>query len=393
MDPVRNPYSPGAGIRPPELAGRSREITDFSVLRRRAANGSTSQSIVMSGLRGVGKTVLLNELGTAARQDGWIVGKVEADHGDGRRPFREQVAGTLNRSLRELTGSFDVVGRFRRALSTFRSFSLRTDPSGALSLGIEIDPTRGRGDTGALDVDLADLALDLAAAAAERAVGAVLLIDELQELSIDELAAVCQACHEAGQQNAQFYVVGAGLPSLPSALAEARSYAERLFSYWPIGALSADAAVEALERPARTAGVRWEADAVDRVVEGSGRYPYFLQEFGKATWNYAIGPDITVDDAAIGLEAGMRSLDHGFFLSRWNRATPAERDYMRAMAVDQDGPSSSGDVARRLGREPTSVGPTRAGLIHKGLVYSPERGLIDFTVPGMADFIGRRRDD
>ncbi|MHB8296375.1 MAG: ATP-binding protein [Acidimicrobiales bacterium] len=389
MDPVLNPYSPGAGLRPPQLAGRDREILDFATLRHRAAEHRSSRSVVMSGLRGVGKTVLLNELATSARSDGWIVGKIEADRDD-ERSFREQVAGTLNRALREAKGSWDIAGRWHRALSTFKSFSLRTDPSGSLSIGVEIDPERGRGDTGALETDLADLTLDLAAAVADRGMGAVLFIDELQDLTRRDLAAVCHACHEAGQRNAQFYVIGAGLPSLPGALADARSYAERLFDYWSIGALDATSAADALVRPAADVGVGWDEDAVNTLVEHSAGYPYFLQEFGKAAWDFAAGPQVSADDAAVGIQVGTMSLDRGFFTSRWERATPTERDYMRAMADDGDGPSQSGEIARRLGKRSTSVGPTRSGLIHKGLVYAPEHGLISFTVPGMADFITRQ---
>lgn len=344
----------------------------------------------MTGLRGVGKTVLLNELAAAAGRDGWIVAKVEADRGDNRRSFREQVARSLNRSLREVTGSHEMAVRLRHALSTFKAFSLRTDPSGGLAIGIEIDPGRGRGDTGALEVDLADLALDLSSAAMGRGAGVVLFVDELQDLDLDELGALCQACHEAGQRNAQFYLVGAGLPSLPGLLADARSYAERLFDYWPIGALSPQAAADAIVRPAHNAGAEWGVGAVELLVDRSAGYPYFLQEFGKATWGFAPAPTFTLADAEAGVQAGTESLDHGFFRSRWDRATPAERDYMRAMAEDGDAPSQSGEVARRLRRRPNLVGPLRANLIRKGLVYAPEHGAIAFTVPGMATFIARQ---
>jgi hypothetical protein len=392
MDPVANPYSPGAGLRPPELAGRDGEIARFEILRRRAQRGLTSRSIVMTGLRGVGKTVLINELAAHARHEGWIVGKVEADRGSGGRPFRVQVARTLNRALREATGASDVAGRVRRALATFKSFSLRTDASGGLAIGIEIDPEQGRADTGSLDIDLTDLGIDLAAAAAELGVGAALFIDEMQDLTLEELGAICQACHEGGQQDAQFYVVGAGLPSLPSVLADARSYAERLFDFWPIGALEPPDAAAALTRPASEVGVQWVEEAVTIVVEGSDGYPYFLQEFAKAAWDLAPGPAIRPADATAGIQAGTDNLDHGFFRSRWERATPAERDYMRAMAVDANGAVQSGEVARRLGKGLKSVAPSRAALIHKGLVYAPQHGLIAFTVPGMADFINRQPD-
>lgn len=292
--------------------------------------------------------------------------------------------------LREAAHSSPIADKFRPALATFKSFSLRTDSSGGLAIGIEIDPERGRADTGSLQTDLTDLGIDLAASASDLDGGAALFIDEMQDLAIDELAAVCQACHEAGQREAQFYVVGAGLPSSPGVLAEARSYADRLFDYWPIDALAEADASAALTRPATEAGVSWDDAAVDTIVERSAGYPYFLQEFGKATWDYAPGPSITTEDAVAGIRAGTDSLDHGFFRSRWERATPGERDYMRAMGVDGDGPSQSGEVARRLGKKSTAVGPTRAQLIYKGLSYAPERGVIAFTVPGMADFIARQ---
>lgn len=359
----------------------------------RAASGFTSRSVILTGLRGVGKTVLLNELADRARRSGWIVGKVEADSSDRGRPFRQQVAQTLNRALREATGSWGLGERVRRALGTFKSFSMRTDPSGGLSIGIEVEAERGRGDTGALDTDLADLALDLSDTAFHFGSGVALFVDEMQELHESELAAVCQACHEVGQRDAQFYVVGAGLPSLPRVLAEARSYAERLFQYWPIGALDSEDASLALTKPAIEAGVTWNERAVREIVLRSAGYPYFLQEFGKAAWDFAPGPDITFQDAKTGIQAGTASLDQGFFLSRWERAAPTEREYMRAMATDGDGPSQSGEVARRLGKKATAVGPTRANLIFKGLVYAPEHGVIAFTVPGMADFITRQPAD
>jgi AAA ATPase domain len=390
MNPVLNPYSPGAGLRPRELAGRDGEIELFDVLRERATSQLTSRSVVMTGLRGVGKTVLLNELANRARGDGWIVAKAEAERGDGGRPFRQQVARALNRALREATGSWRVGDRVHRALATFKSFSLHADPSGGMAIGIEVDPDRGRADTGSLETDLTDLVLDLADAASESGTGVGLFIDEMQDLTEAELTAVCQACHEAGQRDAQFYVVGAGLPSLPRVLAEARSYAERLFEYWPIGALGpADASI-ALTRPAADVDVTWNDDAVLAVVNDSAGYPYFLQEFGKAAWDYAPGPAITRSDAAVGIRAGTESLDHGFFRSRWERVNASERAYMRAMADDDDGPSQSGEVAQRLGKRATAVAPTRATLIHKGLIYAPQHGLIAFTVPGMAGFIKRQ---
>ena len=394
MDAVTNPYSPGAGLRPPELAGRDADIESFETLLARTAAGRASQSVVLTGLRGVGKTVLLHDLADRARRRGWVLAQVEARADDDGRAgsFRHKMARGLNQSLRQATGRWGVGERVRAALATFKSFALKTDPSGNLSLGIEIDPQRGRADTGSLDLDVSELAFDLAESAADHGVGVVLFIDEMQDLDGDELAALASACHEAGQRSLPFYVVGAGLPSLPGVLAEARSYAERLFAYRPVGALDRDAATLALTRPAEHEHVTWAPEAVSLVLDASAGYPYFLQEFAKATWDFAVGPDIGPADADIGVRVGRDKLDAGFFRSRWNRATPGERDYLRAMATDGDGPSSSGEVARRLNKTVQQVGPPRANLIHKGLVYAPEHGLIAYTVPGMAHFINRQED-
>lgn len=395
MDAVTNPYSPGAGLRPPELAGRDADIESFETLLARAAAGRASQSVVLTGLRGVGKTVLLHDLADRARVRGWVLAQVEARADDDGRAgsFRHKMARGLNQSLRQATGRWGVGDKLRAALATFKSFALKTDPSGNLSLGIETDPQRGRADTGSLDLDVSELALDLAESAADQGVGVVLFIDEMQDLDGEELAALASACHEAGQRSLPFYVVGAGLPSLPGILAEARSYAERLFAYRPVGALDRDAATLALTRPADTERVTWTPEAVSLILEASAGYPYFLQEFAKAAWDFAVGPDIGPADAEIGIQVGRDKLDAGFFRSRWNRATPGERDYLRAMAADGDGPSSSGEVARRLGKtRAQQVGPPRAKLIHKGLVYAPEHGLIAYTVPGMAHFINRQND-
>ena len=389
MDPVRNPYSPGAGLRPAELAGREREIAQFDVLRARARQQRISQSMVLTGLRGVGKTVLLNELANAARADGWIVARVEAESRDARTPFRNQVAASLNVSLRSLQGKSAKGSLRERAMRTFKSFSLTASPDGTLSVGIELEPDRGRGDTGSLPADLTDLALDLGDAAIELDCGAAVFVDEMQHLTIDELAAICQACHEAGQHNKPFFVIGAGLPNLPGVLAEARSYAERLFLYTTIGPLGEQQASDAITKPSASEGVEWTGDAVRAVLDAARGYPYFLQEFGAAAWDAAGGTTIELADAVEGIRIGTARLDAGFFRARWERATPGERDYLAAMAADGDVPSSSGEIASRLGKQINQLGPTRAKLISKGLLYAPEYGVIAFTVPGMADFITR----
>jgi type II secretory pathway predicted ATPase ExeA len=390
VDPVRNPYSPGAGLRPFELAGRDKEIAKFEVLRARARQRRNDQSIVFYGLRGVGKTVLLNELADAARHDGWIDAKVEAYGSGARSPFRTQIAQSLNVALRRVQGKSAKGSRMKAALRTFKSFSLKAAPDGTLSVGIEIEADAGRADTGSLQADLTDLALDLGDAAIELDCGVALFIDEMQDLKAEELAAICQACHEAGQQNKPFFVIGAGLPNLPGILAEARSYAERLFQYATLGPLPPAEAAVALTRPAQNERVKWTDQAVDIVVAAANGYPYFLQEYGSAAWDVAASSPIDHADAVEGIRIGKARLDDGFFRSRWERATPGEREYLSAMAVDGDQPSQSGEVARRLSKMPTQLGPVRAKLISKGLVFAPAHGAIAFTVPGMAEFIARQ---
>ncbi len=389
MDPRTNPYSPGAGVRPAELAGRVAELEAFDVMAARAIAHRPAQSIVFYGLRGVGKTVLLNELLGSARQAGWICAMVEADTGSERTPFRAQVSSALSTSLRQVQGRVGLGERFRAALQTFKSFSLTASPDGALSIGIDVDPQRGRGDTGSILADLTDLAIDLGEAALDLGTGAALFIDEMQHLELEELGAICQACHQATQRNLPFFVIGAGLPNLPGLLAQAKSYSERLFQYMRVDRLDDAAALSALTRPADVEGVEWQPDAARQVLTASAGYPYFIQQYGQTTWDAAIGSPINASDVAEGIRVGRERLDNGFFRARWERATPAERDYLAAMAVDGDGPSSTGEVAGRLGKKPTSLGPIRAKLIAKGLVYPPEHGQIAFTVPGMAAFIRR----
>lgn len=392
MDAISNPYQPGAGLRPPELAGREVELQDFDTLLGRAEAHRQSQSIVLTGLRGVGKTVLLNEFANRARRRGWIVVQLEARREDetGNTLFRGRLAQALNTSLREVTGSWGIGERFRDALGVFRSFSLSAGPFA--SIGIEVEPRSGVADSGDLSIDLAELARHLALAADERDVGVVVLIDEMQDVDLADLGALCGANHEAGQRGLPFYVAGAGLPSLPGRLSEARSYAERLFTYRVAGPLTNAAASDAVVLPASHEHVMWDDTAVEVVIRSSKGYPYFIQEFAKAAWNRASDARITLDDAEYGVRTGLQLLDAGFFQSRWTRATPAERSYLSAMALDRGLPSSSTEIATRIGKKPTSVGPMRANLIYKGLVFAPEHGLIAFTVPGMAEFIERQAD-
>jgi hypothetical protein len=319
MDAVQNPYSPGAGRRPPELAGRDPELRRFQVVLGRLEGGLADRGLMLTGLRGVGKTVLLNEFRGRAEQQGWIVAKVEAGEG---RTFGALLAQALNQALRSASGRHGTGGRLRRALAVFKAFSLKIAPDGSLALGIDIDPAAARAATGDLELDLSELALDLGETAGEFGVGVLVLVDEMQDLERVELAAVAAAAHETGQRELPFVVVGAGLPGLPVALTEAKSYSERLFEYRTIGSLDADAASVALIRPAEARGVHWSAPAAERVLSVSAGYPYFLQVYGKASWDYAESSPIDVEDASVGIAAGQTELDVGFYGSRWERATP-----------------------------------------------------------------------
>lgn len=397
MDPVANPYAPGAGRTPAALVGRDRQREAWRVGLDRVERGRTAQPVVLYGLRGVGKTVLLSSFRTAAAQRGWVVAQVEAGAGSGGgggagggAGLRGAVGEALHAPLVDLARP-RAGRRLLAALRTALSFKASYDTAGTWNFGVDLGEVGGGGaDTGVLEADLAKLVRDVAAGAAEEGGGLALLVDEAQDATPAELAALCAVAHAAGQQDWPVLVALAGLPSLPRVLAEAKSYAERLFVYERIEQLTPDAAVEALVAPAVAEGVHWTDGAVELVVAATGGYPYFLQQFGQECWNEAEGDTIAHADARVGAARGRAALDDGFFRSRWDRATGAEQAYLRAMARDGDAGTPSGEVAARLGRRVASLGPARASLIAKGLVYAPEHGVVAFTVPGMADFIERQ---
>jgi len=386
MDERNNPYSPGAGLRPAAFVGRDAELQDWSVALDRIENARSARPVVLHGLRGVGKTVLLGEFHQQAEDHKWVSVMIEANTG---RTLREALARALYPVVRELVRP-KAGDKLKKALATFKAFSVKVDASGAWSFGLDVAPAQGRGDSGELETDLSELIKDLAEAAQEQNRGLAILIDEAQDLNNDELKALCAICHQGGQRGWPFLLALAGLPNLPKVLSEAKSYAERLFTYREITQLQQDAARQALTEPAAGEGVSWEEAAVSYVVKEARSYPYFLQEYGQATWNAAGGTTLTYDDARVGAVSGQAHLDAGFYRARWERAAPAQRAYLQAMAQDGDGPSQSGEVAARLGKTPTGVGPIRDSLIKKGLIYSPEHGQIAYTVPGMADFIARQ---
>jgi len=387
MDPALNPYAPGAGQRPPELAGRAAELAGLEVTIERLAAGRADRGIVLTGLRGVGKTVLLEEFRASAERQGWLSAFVEADPG---RPFRLLLARALTGSLRAASLRRRSSARLRNALRAFRSFSLTASPDGSIGVGIDLEPLDGRADSGELELDLSELLVDLGEAAAEFGAGVLVLVDEMQEVPRADLAALAGATHQTNRLGLPVAVCGAGLPNLPGVLTEAKTYAERLFAYRRIGALEEAEAAEALRRPAAALGVTWQLSALDLAVKSAKGYPYFLQVLGKAIWETAPpGEAISAVDAQYGIEAAQVDLRESFYGPRWERAAPAQQAYLTAMAAeaDTDGTAPSGAIADRLGRSQKQLSATRERLIRQGLIYASGRGQVAFALPGMAEFI------
>ena len=391
MDQVSNPFRPGAGRRPPLLAGREAILQAFEVVRRRAEEfGEGDRSWVLNGLRGVGKTVLLTELLTQVSERGWITAKVEAGP---TVPLSQALSQALVRGMRTATGRH-AEPRMRRLLGVFKAFSVKVDPDGGVGFGFDVEPIRGVADSGRFADDLTALFEVLGETARELAVGVLILVDELQEATAADLGAINAAIHHIGQADTPLPLVfvGAGLPSLPAQLADATSYAERLYDYQPVGLLDTEASRRALVVPCQQRGADWEPDALEIAVREAGGYPYFLQSIGKHVWDNSRTRTIGDDDANVGLAAARREVDDGLYRSRWERATPAQRDLLRVMAKAGSGRSPSvAELAKAMGKARTSdLSVARNELIKKGLIYSPQRGLLAFTVPGMDQFIDRQ---
>ena len=392
VDPVANPYRPGAGRRPPVLAGREPILDAFAVVRRKAGEyGEGDRGCILNGLRGVGKTVLLNELLAQVSGAGWIAAKVEATPGT---PLSVALSHALIKSMRTATGRHPEP-KLKRLLGVFKAFSLKFNPAtGMVSLGADVDVVSGIADSGRFADDLAALFEILGETSRDLGIGTLILVDELQEATAEELTAVNTAVHQLGQESEPLPVtfVGAGLPSLPARLADATSYAERLYDYRPIGLLQADAARNALAGASRQLGVDWADDALDTALGLARGYPYFLQAVGKHVWDVARTSPIIVDDVEVGGQLARGEVDEGLYRSRWERATPAQRELLRALGdVGGEAPVTMADLVAATGKRRVSdLSVARNELIKKGLVYAPERGLLAFTVPGMSEFIARQ---
>jgi hypothetical protein len=390
MLPEQNPYSPGSGRRPPELVGRIGELEAFDTLRARVTNGLGDRGVVLTGLRGVGKTVLLNEMHRMADSFEWLTVRIEARRDEaGAKAVRRALARELVVSARRLART-SLTTRMREALGTISSFNAKVGATG-IELGVEL--SKGRADSGDAEVDLLELVEDVSTALGERRRAFGVFVDEMQDLDAETMGALIAAQHAANQRDWPFYIIAAGLPNLPRVLTETRSYAERLFNYRQIGKFGREDAAQALREPAERLGAEYAPNALEILLDAAGGYPYFIQEYGQAAWNLASDRLVTDADATAAVQYGTEQLDAGFFRSRWQRATRSERRMLHAMAADGEGPSPTSLVAQRMGIQPSSLGPYRAALITKGLVYAPEHGQIAFTVPGMAGYVDRHHDE
>ncbi|MEO5663471.1 MAG: ATP-binding protein [Nocardioides sp.] len=394
MDPIRNPYAPGAGQRPPELAGRDEQLRAFDVVLERVVKGRPERSLVLTGLRGVGKTVLLNALRSAAVRRRWGTGKLEARPDQG---LRRPLSSALHQAVRELGHTdADSVDHVLGVIKAFahRDAGARAKLKDQWSPGIDAPVVRGRADSGDIEIDLVELFTDVGGLAADVGKGIAVFIDEMQDLGPDDVSALCAACHEISQTGLPVIVVGAGLPHLPAVLSASKSYSERLFSYQRIDRLARDAADLALTAPAEDEEVAFTADALEAMYAATGGYPYFIQAYGKAVWDRAPRSPITLDDVLVATPEAESELAVGFFGSRYERATPGEREYLRAMAdvaaaseePDVDAVPTA-DVAAFLDKKPQSLSPARDALLKKGLIYSGERGRIAFTVPHFGRYL------
>ncbi|HVW11211.1 MAG TPA: ATP-binding protein [Bryobacteraceae bacterium] len=387
MDPIRNPYAPGAGSPPPELAGRSDIRKDLGIRLERLRLGRPSKSMLMVGLRGVGKTVLLDQMRRDADSDGIQTVRIEAPEG---RSLPALLAPALRLALLQLSKRESAKEFAVRGLKALAGFARKLKVKfHDIEVGLDYEPEPGLADNGDLEIDLGTLLEQVGAAARAADTAVVLFIDELQYVEEPEMAALVSAIHRCSQDQLPVTVVGAGLPQLRARMGQAKSYAERLFDFPEIGPLSPEYAREAIELPAKDEGVSIDKDATDLIVEKTQCYPYFLQEWGKHTWDVALASPIRREDVVKASDEAVAALDESFFRVRFDRLTPTEKKYLRAMAELGPGPHRSGDIAVQLKRGVTSLGPTRAGLIAKGMIWSPTHGDTAFTVPLFDEFMKR----
>lgn len=387
MDRTQNPFSPGAGAPPPELVGRDPILEDAQVLMRRIKRKRPEKSLLLTGLRGVGKTVLLNEIERMARDEGYRTISIEAHEDKALGPM---IAPHLWKLLFELNRVSGLGNKVKRSLSVLRSFiSALKVTINEITIGLDIEPERGAADSGDLEFDLPNLFVAIAEAAEERQSAIAILVDEIQYLSQTELSALIMAMHKIQQRQLPLILLGAGLPILPGLAGDSKSYAERLFSFPNIGELSVIDAARALQDPALEEGVIFEPSALAEIFRLTMGYPYFLQEWGYQTWNHAQGSPITLQTVQNATDLVIKRLDDNFFRVRFDRLIPSEKSFLRHMAELDSAPYKIGDIAELLKIKVTSLASVRANLIKKGMIYSPAYGELSFTVPLFDEFMKR----
>lgn len=389
MDPIRNPYAPGAGTPPPELAGRADIIDAARIAMLRTASGRPTQSQILVGLRGVGKTVLLSRIREICEAEKYRAIPIEATDG---KSLPDLIIPAIRQTLFSLDAISKTKNKLKQAFRVLKSF-ISTFKVSYGDFELTIDPERGVADSGDLEVDLPSLMRHFGEAAKDAGVVVVFLIDEMQYLKEKEFSAFISAMHLVNQYSLPIILVGAGLPQILALAGNAKSYAERLFTYPSIGALSEADAERALLVPANQEGVRFEPEAVRRIIGVTKRYPYFLQQWAHDAWNIASGDVIGLQDVETANTVSIDKLDRSFFKVRFDRCTPAEKRYMRALAESGSGPMRSGNIAELLGMKVTSVAPIRGSLIRKGMVYSPAHGETEFTVPLFDEYMKRVMPD
>lgn len=387
MDPVRNPFVPGAGSPPPALAGRADILEQARITLARVAQGRSAKSLMLVGLRGVGKTVLLNRVHEMAEAEGYQALMIET-------PETKRLASLLVPPLRSLLFRLDrlenISEQVKRAMRVLKSFAGAVSLKyGEVEIGLDVDPERGTADSGDIESDLAELFVAVAEAAKSRGTAVAIIIDELQYLTEDELSAVIMALHRVSQRQLPLVLIGAGLPQLVGLAGRSKSYAERLFDYPVVGALSRVDAILALAEPMRREDAEFQPEALDEIIRLTQGYPYFLQEWGYHAWNLSADRVISDEDVYRATRAAIANLDQSFFRVRLDRLTPREKAYLRAMAELGPGPHRSGDIAEKMGAAVASVAPLRGGLIKKGMIYSPTHGDTAFTVPLFDQFMRR----
>lgn len=385
MDPIRNPFAPGAGTQPPELAGRDQIIEDARIAVARAVVGRPARSQILLGLRGVGKTVLLNKIEQEAKAAGHVCSFIEAPED---RKLVDLIYPRLQQALKQLSSFEQAKEAVYAAMRALRSFA------GAFRInygdfGLAVDPAPGVADSQNLEYDLSDLFVQVGEAAKAAGKGWTLLIDEVQYLNQSEYAALIVAIHKCNQRNLPVLFFGAGLPQVAALSGDAKSYSERLFSYPNVGPLDDRSARSAIMRPIEEEGQQITDGALDAIIAATQRYPYFLQEWGYQSWNMAENSPVDTADVTGAHAQALKRLDDGFFKVRFDRLTPKERGYVIAMASLGAGPYRSSDIAEKLHMKVTSLGPMRAKIIEKGMIYSPAHGDIAFTVPMFEDYLSR----